>query len=55
MNTKTLVGLLLMGLLLLVGSSSLYIINETERAVMLRFGAIEKGDLKPGLGFKIPL
>lgn len=54
MSTKTLFGLLLMGLALLIGSSSLFIINETERAVMLRFGAIEKADIEPGLGFKVP-
>ncbi|MCV6627231.1 MAG: protease modulator HflC [Cellvibrionaceae bacterium] len=54
MNTKTLIGLIAMALVLLIVSSSLYIIDERERAVMLRFGAIEKADLKPGIGFKVP-
>ncbi len=34
---------------------SLYIVQETERAVLLRFSAIVKGDVPPGLHFKLPI
>lgn len=38
-----------------VGFNSAYIVKETERAVMLRFGKLQSADIKPGLHFKIPL
>lgn len=54
MNVKTMVGLIVTALVLLIASSSLFIVNETERAIMLRFGAIERADIKPGLAWKVP-
>ena len=39
---------------LLALSSSVYVINETERAVKLKFGKVVNPDVKPGLHFKIP-
>jgi len=54
MNVKTMVGLIVTALVLLLASSSLFIVNETERAIMLRFGAIERADIKPGLAWKVP-
>jgi HflC protein len=41
-------------LVLLVASNSLYVIKETERGVLLRFGEVVNPDLKPGLHLKIP-
>lgn len=41
--------------LLLLGSSTLYVIQETEKAVKLRFGRLIETDIQPGLHFKIPL
>nr|WP_299242389.1 protease modulator HflC [uncultured Halomonas sp.] len=38
-----------------VGSNSLYIVDETERAVKLRFGEIIEEDIQPGLHFKVPV
>jgi membrane protease subunit HflC len=35
-------------------SNSLYVIKETERGVLLRFGEVVDPDLKPGLHLKIP-
>jgi membrane protease subunit HflC len=36
-------------------SNSIYIVKETERAVLLQFGALDRADIKPGLHFKIPM
>lgn len=41
-------------LAVVVGASSLFIVRETERAVMLRFGDIVEADIPPGLHFKLP-
>ncbi|MBZ9557422.1 MULTISPECIES: protease modulator HflC [Modicisalibacter] len=38
-----------------VGSNSLYIVNETERAIKLRFGEIVEANIQPGLHFKVPI
>lgn len=47
--------LVLLAALLLLGSSTLYVIQETEKAVKLRFGRLIQTDIQPGLHFKIPL
>lgn len=47
-----LAGLLLV---MIVLSKSIYIVNETERAVMLRFGEVVNPDIEPGLHFKVPM
>ncbi len=54
MSTRSTVILLLVAAGLFVLSNSLYVIKETERGVLLRFGEVVIGDLKPGLHFKIP-
>lgn len=41
-------------LVVVVGGNSLYVIKQTERAVLLRFGEIVNADLQPGLHVKIP-
>ena len=54
MNLKTVliaVGALVFVLLL---SNTLYIVHETQRAILLRFGAVTEFDLGPGLHWKIP-
>lgn len=55
MNPKTLVLLIVMGAGLLLVSSSVYVIQEVERGVKLRFKEVIEEDLAPGLDFKIPL
>ena len=40
--------------LLAVVSNSLYVVNERERAVLLKFGEVVDPDLKPGIHIKIP-
>lgn len=38
-----------------LASSSLYVVDETERAIKLRFGEIIEEDIQPGLHVKIPV
>jgi len=54
-NNKSLfiVALVLIGLLVL--SSSAFVVKETEKAVLLRFGELVRTDYTPGLYFKVPL
>jgi len=49
-----LVGVLVL-LLGMLGLSSVFIVNETERAIMLKFGEVVEDDIRPGLHFKIPV
>ena len=55
MHARSLVVLgILAGVALLV-SSSLYVVNETQRAIRLQFGEVVETDIQPGLRFKIPV
>jgi membrane protease subunit HflC len=54
MSGRSLFLSLLAALILIVASNSLYVIRETERGVLLRFGEVVNPDLKPGLHIKIP-
>ncbi|MBU3068331.1 protease modulator HflC [Aestuariicella sp. G3-2] len=42
-------------ILFFVASNTLFIIKETERGVMLKFGKVVNADIPPGLHFKIPM
>ncbi|MCG7600332.1 protease modulator HflC [Halomonas sp. McH1-25] len=53
-NNRSLVIVAGLAVVAWVGSSSLYIVDETERAVKLRFGEIIEENIQPGLHFKIP-
>ncbi|HAT28827.1 MAG TPA: protease modulator HflC [Gammaproteobacteria bacterium] len=52
MKTFILVGLVF--LVLVIGGNSLYVVKQTERAVMLQFGEIVQADIQPGIHVKIP-
>lgn len=54
MNNKSVGVLIISTLLAAVLWSSFFIVAQTERAVLLRFGKIVESDLKPGLHIKIP-
>jgi len=54
LNLKSIAGGLLAVLLLIALMGSWYTVNETERGVLLRNGALV-GVVEPGLSFKIPL
>ncbi len=48
----------LLGMLIFVGfivlSNAVFVISETQRGVLLKFGEVVNSDLEPGLHFKIP-
>lgn len=54
MSNKSLTALIVGVVLAVVLWNSFYIVSQTERAVMLRFGRIVEPDVKPGLHMKIP-
>ncbi|WP_120996921.1 protease modulator HflC [Stutzerimonas urumqiensis] len=54
MSNKSLVALIVGVILAVVLWNSFYIVSETERAVLLRFGRIVDPDVQPGLHMKIP-
>ena len=54
MSGRNMTVLLVAALAIWVVSNSLFVIKETERAVMLKFGEVVVDDIKPGLHWKIP-
>lgn len=54
MTNKQLWGGVLLALVLVVLSNSLYVVRETERGVLLKFGEVVNPDLKPGIHLKVP-
>lgn len=54
MSNKSLAALIVVVLLGLGAWSSLFVVKQTDRAVMLRFGRVVEPNLEPGLHFKIP-
>ncbi|MDP2142038.1 MAG: protease modulator HflC [Gammaproteobacteria bacterium] len=41
-------------LVVVLGSDALFVVKETERAILLRFGDVVDADIAPGLHFKLP-
>ena len=54
MSTRGIALIVGLAITFLVLSSSLYVVKETERAVLLKFGEVVNSDIKPGLHIKIP-
>jgi len=52
---KGILALVVAGAIALVGSSSLFVVQEQQLALLLRLGEIVDADFKPGLHFKIPV
>jgi membrane protease subunit HflC len=46
--------ILFLAVAVLIASNSLYVIKETERAVLLKFGEVVRVDIPPGLHVKVP-
>jgi membrane protease subunit HflC len=47
-------SVIVVAVLLMVASSALYVVSETERGVKLRFGRLVEADIQPGLHVKMP-
>lgn len=54
MTVKQLWGGILLALVIVVVSNSLYVVKETQRGVLLKFGEVVNPDLKPGIHVKVP-
>lgn len=54
MKNSTPYTLMALALIVLVAYNCMFVIRETERAVMLTFGEVTNADVSPGLHFKIP-
>jgi membrane protease subunit HflC len=55
MQIRSVVGLVVIAVAVMLGADSIYVVKETERAVVLRFGALVETNVEPGLHFKLPL
>lgn len=55
MNTRSLILAVLAVVVIVVANNSIYTVHQTERAILLRFGAVQEADVKPGLHFKLPI
>ncbi len=53
MSRQNLIGTVLF-LTFVVLSNSIFVISETQRGVLLKFGEVVNSDLEPGLHFKVP-
>lgn len=54
MSSRNMTIMIIVALLVFVGSNSLYVMKETERVVLLKFGEVVNPDIQPGLHWKIP-
>ena len=55
MNVKLIVGVIVLVLAAVLVSNAVFTVHETERALLLRFGAVERADIQPGLHVKMPI
>jgi membrane protease subunit HflC len=53
--SKGMLAIILAAVLAVVGSASLFVVQEHQAALLLRLGEIVHADFKPGLHFKIPV
>ncbi|MEE3144358.1 MAG: SPFH domain-containing protein, partial [Pseudomonadota bacterium] len=51
---RNFVSVALVFFVVIIVSNTLFVIKETERAVMLQFGQVVNSDIEPGLHWKIP-
>jgi membrane protease subunit HflC len=54
MSIKSIIGIVFLGLIFIVVSSSVYIVPEYQKAVVLRFGKLQEVHPTTGLNFKMP-
>lgn len=55
MSVKSIVIALITIIGLLLVRNAIFTVHETERAILLRFGAITNPNVEPGLNFKLPI
>ncbi len=55
MNLRNLIVIVIAVVIVSLLMDSVYTVHETERAILLRFGAVSEADVEPGLHFKMPI
>jgi modulator of FtsH protease HflC len=55
MTRQPLISLVALFIVIFVAMSSIFVVKETERAIMMRFGEVVSFDIQPGIHFKIPI
>ncbi|MEZ5560148.1 MAG: protease modulator HflC [Pseudomonadales bacterium] len=55
MNLRNLILAVIAVVVVLLLADSVYTVHQTERAILLRFGAVSTADVEPGLHFKLPI
>lgn len=55
MQAKSMIALIAVFIVLIGASSTLYVVKETERAVLLKFGQVVNPNVEPGLHIKVPV
>lgn len=54
MSPKVILGLIIVGITTVVSMNALFVVQETEQAMVLRFGKVDRLIAEPGLHAKIP-
>lgn len=54
MSNKSMFGLIVGLVLVVVGWQSFFVVSQIERGIVLQFGKVVRDDLSPGLHFKLP-
>lgn len=54
MTNKSIFGLIIALVLIVVGLNSFFIVEQTQRGLVLQFGKVVRDDVKPGMHFKLP-
>ncbi|NBC22739.1 MAG: protease modulator HflC [Gammaproteobacteria bacterium] len=55
MTLRNLIIIVIAVVIVSLAMNSVYTVHETERAILLRFGAVSEADVEPGLHFKMPV
>lgn len=55
MNLRNVIVIVIAVVIVFLLMDTVYTVHETERAVLLRFGAVSDADVEPGLHFKMPI
>ena len=55
MSLQNVVLIVIGAVVIMLGMDSVYTVHQTERAILLRFGAIVEKNVAPGLHFKLPI
>ncbi len=55
MSLQNVILIVIAAVVILLAMDTVYTVHQTERAILLRFGAVVQADVEPGLHFKLPI